>query len=713
VSDGHDETRDGTECFYPAGHSRADQRLGWGLWPGLLATLLATLASLWFLLPPYYTFTGKMADDLLPVGVFLLVALLINALSEIRRRTSVAFSESEERFRRLFESAPCAVAVFDLDNRLVMTNPQSVALYGYGSEAEMIGLRAENFIAPEDRDRIDELRQLRIENGGYQNLERRMLKKDGTVFTVEINGSVIRDPSGNPMGWLAIAHDITWRKRAEEERERLLASEQRAHAEAERSRRLLAGSLERITDAFVALDFDCHFTYVNERAGRLLNRRPEDLIGKEIWTEFPEGIGQPFYQACRKALAEQQAVEIENYYQPWGRWFENRIYPAADGLTIYFHDVTERKRTEEMLRESQMRLELAVLAAQVGLWDWNLSTNEVYFSPEYKRLLGYGDDELLNRFEEWTDRLHPEDRERTLSTVRAYIRQPWPNYSIEFRLRHRDGSWRWIFTRAQVFLDAEGKPARMLGSHLDITERKQTEEQLRKNAEQLRALSAWLRSAREEEGRRIAREIHDEIGGALTGLRWDLEKTGQIASEAVDEKTRARIRVQVTAMKSLIDDTIQTVRRISAELRPGILDDLGLVAAIEWQAQQFQERTGIACEFDGLPETASLDQAQATAVFRIFQEILTNVMRHARATRVSISLREEAGSFWLTVSDNGRGITESEKSDVHSLGLLGMHERAHLAGGEVSISGTPGRGTIVTVRIPLSEAALSGTEAGN
>jgi signal transduction histidine kinase len=158
------------------------------------------------------------------------------------------------------------------------------------------------------------------------------------------------------------------------------------------------------------------------------------------------------------------------------------------------------------------------------------------------------------------------------------------------------------------------------------------------------------------------------------------------------------------AILRLADSTIQVVRRIVTELRPGVLDDLGLVAAIEWQAQEFQGRMGIRCDFASDRSDFPLDSQAGTAVFRICQETLTNVARHAQATRVTISLREEAGNLVLTVADNGRGITEQEIADRTSLGLLGMRERAFLVSGEVSIGGRPGKGTTVRVRIPLRES---------
>jgi signal transduction histidine kinase len=200
---------------------------------------------------------------------------------------------------------------------------------------------------------------------------------------------------------------------------------------------------------------------------------------------------------------------------------------------------------------------------------------------------------------------------------------------------------------------------------------------------------------REQERTNIAREIHDELAQALTALKMDLSwlhNKFQRDQVQLIEKTRS--------MSGLVDDTIQVVKRISAELRPGILDDLGLVAAIEWQADEFQNRTGIICRVDVYPDDLPADQESSTAIFRIFQETLTNIARHALATRVTVDLAEKTGSLKLRVVDNGIGISEEQIHDPKSFGLIGMRERVYPWGGHVIIKGLPGKGTTVEVDLP-------------
>lgn len=231
-------------------------------------------------------------------------------------------------------------------------------------------------------------------------------------------------------------------------------------------------------------------------------------------------------------------------------------------------------------------------------------------------------------------------------------------------------------------------------------EHRRAEEQLRESHKQLRALSVYLQSVREEERTRIAREVHDELGQALTSCKLDLSWiAGRLPKEL------RPLRKKTKALTEHIDATIETVRRISSELRPSVLDHFGLAVALEWQANDFQKRTGIPCVVHTNLADRLLDQALSTALFRIFQETLTNVIRHAGATRVNVSLREDHSRVTLEVRDNGRGITKQEISNSKSLGLLGMRERAALLGGTFNITRVPrGSGTQVTVDIPLPSA---------
>jgi len=226
------------------------------------------------------------------------------------------------------------------------------------------------------------------------------------------------------------------------------------------------------------------------------------------------------------------------------------------------------------------------------------------------------------------------------------------------------------------------------------------EQHLRTSNEELRALSAHLQSVREEERGTIAREIHDELGQTLTALRLDLSWL-QTKVSSMNGKQNSDVQEQIREMSRLVDSTIQTVRKISTELRPRILDELGLLPALEWQTEEFQNRTGVRCTFSSNVKEITLDQHRSTAMFRIVQESLTNVTRHANATEVSVRLHVTGDRVTLSVEDNGKGIDTEQRISLHSFGILGMKERAHLLGGHVDITSRHRGGTTVMAELPM------------
>ncbi len=275
-------------------------------------------------------------------------------------------------------------------------------------------------------------------------------------------------------------------------------------------------------------------------------------------------------------------------------------------------------------------------------------------------------------------------------------------------LKRKDGSPVYILENVSLVPDDQGRPSIIQGTMVDITERKRAEEALREReqahrrlAEDLRRLSLHERTVRDEERGRIARELHDELGQTLTAMRMDLHWL-----QAHPRAQPADARARVASMAGLLDSTIQAVHRICADLRPPILDDFGLVAALEWQVQEFEGRTGIPCRLKTPTREPKLASGQVTAVFRIFQESLTNVTRHAKATEVSVRLTVRGGRLILEVQDDGVGIPAQRAASPTSLGLAGMRERALSWGGHLEVSGAPAKGTIVTLSMPIDPGAL-------
>ena len=248
---------------------------------------------------------------------------------------------------------------------------------------------------------------------------------------------------------------------------------------------------------------------------------------------------------------------------------------------------------------------------------------------------------------------------------------------------------------ATPFRGPEGELIGIVEDFKDISERKKSEQELMQSHERLRDLASHLQVVREEERALIAREIHDELGQALTALKMDVH---WLRHRLPGEKQP--LIDKANGMSRIIDRTVQSVKRISSELRPGLLDDFGLSAAIEWEGGEFSKRTEIQCEILSDPEDMVLPQGPSTAIFRIFQETLTNITRHANATKVQVTLKKNADGVEMCVSDNGKGIEDQEISDPKSFGIIGMRERVHYLGGRLNISGNR-NGTIVEVIIPI------------
>jgi PAS domain S-box-containing protein len=286
-----------------------------------------------------------------------------------------------------------------------------------------------------------------------------------------------------------------------------------------------------------------------------------------------------------------------------------------------------------------------------------------------------------------------------IASARAFIGNHYRLTDVESVEVDRDGCPQYFLNNV-IGIVEHGFLRRAWGIQQDITARKRADAELRASRQQLRALAARLQSLREEERADVAREIHDVLGQGLTGVKIDLAWLRKKLPDAADEGVRAARAARFHAALHLLDETLTTVKTLSAALRPRLLETFGLSAAVEWQCGEFERRTGIACACR-LPDDVPLTFERSLALFRILQESLTNVARHAHATAVQVEVVRDAGDVRLTVCDDGQGVTETEIAALGSLGLLGMRERALLFGGDVVVQGTPGRGTLVIARIPL------------
>lgn len=558
----------------------------------------------------------------------------------------------------------------------------------YGLNTHEGEITCEDFfqrVCPDDRGFVQKVFIKAFRDHKPFSFDYRIVQPDGTRRTLYTRGAFVADPTGESGRVIGIALDITERRRIEQA---LLESE------------------KRYRELFENIPIGIYRTTPD---GRILMTNPAlvQMLGYASFDELAlhnldRERAEPTYSRSEFKNTLEEKGEIKGLEAEWVRrdgrvvfMRENaKAIRGEDGTVSYYEgtveDITENKLAEEARRTSEERFSKAFNASPHSM---SISTLEearfVDINDTFLSITGYTRDEVIGRtaFELglWPE---AEFRAKALKVInrRAAVRD------LETWVRTKAGEVRTALLSLEII--KLGDRQYLLVAANDITERKLAEEQLKSSREQLRALSVHLQSVREEERISLAREVHDEMGRALTSLKLDLS---WIDSRLSDEQLKDKI----ASMSKMVDTAVQTVRRISGELRPPVLDDFGLTAALEWDIQEFRNRTGINCEFTSDPEDIALDPNLSTAIFRIFQEAMTNVARHANASNVKVSLKQAQSHLRLRIKDTGRGIRKSEISNPRSLGLIGIRERVLPWGGTVNISGVPGKGTDVTVEIPI------------
>jgi len=360
----------------------------------------------------------------------------------------------------------------------------------------------------------------------------------------------------------------------------------------------------------------------------------------------------------------------------------------------------ERKRAEVELRRSEIFLESIVEniphtifvkdASQLRYLRFNRAGEEL-LGCQRRELIGKSDYELFPK----------EEADFFTDADRKVLRDGKVLDIPEEPILTKGKGLRSLHTKKIPILDENDQPLYLLGISEDITERQRAENQLQRAFELQRTLSQRLDVVREEERTRIARELHDELGVRMTCMKLDLARLQSMMRESLFP--REKMEEKIRSMTSEADATIAEVQRLASELRPGVLDDLGLVAAIEWQCQDFERRSGIRCLCEASFDQIHINPLRATAAFRICQEALTNVARHAKATFVRVLVKESDEHVLIEVQDNGQGIPADKLNHASSLGLLGMQERSMAIGARLEIAGWPGKGTTVTLRLTCEE----------
>ncbi|TKC91812.1 response regulator [Trinickia terrae] len=374
---------------------------------------------------------------------------------------------------------------------------------------------------------------------------------------------------------------------------------------------------------------------------------------------------------------------------------KKEIHAALLGRAIRY--AIERHRVAAALAASEERFQLAVSGATAGLWDWNPQTGEMYFSPHFKEILGYEDHEMPNVAHVHQDAIHPDDVELVAANLKAHMEHK-RDYNVEYRVRTKSGEFRWIQSRGQALRNASGEPYRIVGWIMDVTDRKRADEALRSSREELQRLSANIQHIREEEKTRIARELHDDLGQQLSALKMEV----MFVEDGLRRAKTSASDVILHNVYALIDQLVHSVRRIAADLRPVMLDDLGLIPAIDWFVSEFAARYDVRVTKRVNANDIAFSRDSATEVFRMVQEALTNIARHSSATEATLEIVRDEPYCIVRIADNGRGAARDARPGPNSFGLLGMRERAARLGGEIRIRTAPGQGFGLTITLALA-----------
>ena len=614
-----------------------------------------------------------------------------------RKQAEEALQKTNARLQAILDASPIPIIGVTADGRIESWNAAAERVFGW-SATEAIGHLCPGVPHEELEDYLAMVRRA-MRGEPSLGLVRYRRKNGGSLLVCRVSAAPQRNAQGQSVGVTVLLEDVTGQAQAEA-----------ALRESEERLRLLDDNLP---DSYVyqytqEADGTPRFLYLSAGVERLHGVKAEpalrdaSVLFRQIAPEQLSALAAAEAASLRDLSDFQMELRIRRADGQW-RWLQLRSRPRRtpaeqviwDGVAS---DITERKQVEEALRESQERFSSAFKNAAVGMALVAPEGRLLQANRALREHLGYSEAELLAAtFQTLT---HPDDLAKDLAYVRQMLAGEIQTYQMEKRYFHKSGDIVWGLLSVSLVRNSQGLPAYFISQIQDITEHKQAEAALRQSREQLRALLARLERLREEERTRMAREVHDVLGQLLTALKMDTSWCERRFTEITDEPLRRSLEEKVKATSRLADQMIETVQKISGELRPSLLDNIGLGAALQFEARQFQERTGIACQVSVPSETLPLEPDRATGIFRVFQELLTNVARHAQASRVAASLVQTAQQVTLEVKDNGRGIREDELRHPKSLGILGMAERASLMGGRIEIHATAGIGTTATLTIP-------------
>ena len=644
-----------------------------------------------------------------------------------RKRAEEELRQTEERFRLLVEAAQdTAIMMLDPEGRIVSWNAGAERMAGYTAD-EIVGRPIAELYPDEPAARDQSAAVLkRAEAEGTAEEEGLRRRKDGSSYWASVTITALRNPDGSLRGFARITRDITRQRASEEALEAAVL---------ERTRKLEAESLERlrVEDALRrreeyyrylienALEItgilaaDGTIQYISTAVETILGYGPEELVGGSVFR-----LIHPDELAAAEATL-QRVVEMRNVpgnlttfrvrakdgsYRFLEAVGKNLLEaPSIAGILMLARDVSSRALIEERLRESRHFIESVAETVPDAVYVYDFGEGRIVWAN--RTLLEFLPGTLQMGAEDLAGLVHPEDLPALVTVVGSLTEAPSRGVvESEFRLR-RDDQWCWVNARMQVFrYAADGSVEQIVGTAQDVTARKQAAQALRQTTQALQALTANLLRTEEEGRKALSRELHDDLNQRLGVVAFELDALGRDLPETPDD-----IRAQLGAIQSGVGELCEDVRRMAHQLRPSILDDLGLLPALRSYCVDFSRREGIRVECSERGLTGPVAPEAALCFYRVTQEALRNIAKHSGSGRAAVRVGRAFDRIWLFIRDYGVGFDPEDAAGKGGLGIISMRERVRLASGQITVRSRRGAGTRIAVRLPASEADPDGTSA--